>query len=75
MARSYVYRISIGKLKGQVVPCLRYADLRLIIAAADIVKILESQPDLANKLRRVRGGYLKMQGTWMARDVGSSSIE
>ncbi|CAE6405451.1 unnamed protein product [Rhizoctonia solani] len=36
---------------------------------ADIVKILESQPDLATKLRRVRGGYLKMQGTWMARDV------
>ncbi|KAJ1307089.1 hypothetical protein OPQ81_001207 [Rhizoctonia solani] len=36
---------------------------------ADIVKILESQPDLASKLRRVRGGYLKMQGTWMARDV------
>ncbi|KAG8684353.1 hypothetical protein FRC09_015441, partial [Ceratobasidium sp. 395] len=35
---------------------------------ADIVKILESQPDLASKLRRVRGGYLKMQGTWMARD-------
>ncbi|KAG8742760.1 hypothetical protein FRC10_000927 [Ceratobasidium sp. 414] len=35
---------------------------------ADIVKILESQPDLATKLRRVRGGYLKMQGTWMARD-------
>lgn len=38
---------------------------------ADIVKILESQPDLANKLRRVRGGYLKMQGTWMARDVSA----
>ncbi|QRV89273.1 DNA-binding domain of Mlu1-box-binding protein MBP1 [Ceratobasidium sp. AG-Ba] len=36
---------------------------------ADIVKILESQPHLAGKLRRVRGGYLKMQGTWMARDV------
>ncbi|KAL5638034.1 hypothetical protein ACGC1H_002339 [Rhizoctonia solani] len=35
----------------------------------EIVKILESQPDLAGKLRRVRGGYLKMQGTWMARDV------
>ncbi|KAG9122655.1 hypothetical protein FRC07_000873, partial [Ceratobasidium sp. 392] len=35
---------------------------------ADIVNILESQPDFASKLRRVRGGYLKMQGTWMAHD-------
>ncbi|ELU39241.1 hypothetical protein AG1IA_06731 [Rhizoctonia solani AG-1 IA] len=40
-----------------------------VLWTADIVKILESQPDLASKLRRVRGGYLKMQGTWMARDV------
>ena len=40
-----------------------------VLNVADIVKILESQPDLASKLRRVRGGYLKMQGTWMARDV------
>ncbi|GBE90056.1 hypothetical protein SCP_1800780 [Sparassis crispa] len=32
---------------------------------ADIVKIVESQPDLASQLRRVRGGYLKIQGTWM----------
>ncbi|KAH7318860.1 transcription regulator HTH, apses-type DNA-binding domain-containing protein [Rhizoctonia solani] len=40
-----------------------------VLWTADIVKILESQPDLVTKLRRVRGGYLKMQGTWMARDV------
>lgn len=32
---------------------------------ADIVKIIDSQPDLASQLRRVRGGYLKIQGTWM----------
>ncbi|EMD33373.1 hypothetical protein CERSUDRAFT_56772 [Gelatoporia subvermispora B] len=32
---------------------------------SDIVKIIDSQPDLASQLRRVRGGYLKIQGTWM----------
>ncbi|KAG6901963.1 hypothetical protein C0995_006192 [Termitomyces sp. Mi166 len=32
---------------------------------ADIVKMIESQPDLAPLIRRVRGGYLKIQGTWM----------
>lgn len=36
---------------------------------ADIVKMLESQPDLAPQLRRVRGGYLKIQGTWMPFEV------
>ncbi|KAH8094501.1 transcription regulator HTH, apses-type DNA-binding domain-containing protein [Cristinia sonorae] len=35
----------------------------------DIVKMLESQPDLAPQLRRVRGGYLKIQGTWMPYEV------
>ncbi|KAH8118172.1 transcription regulator HTH, apses-type DNA-binding domain-containing protein [Phellopilus nigrolimitatus] len=38
-------------------------------AKADIVKMLESQPDLAPQLRRVRGGYLKIQGTWMPYEV------
>ncbi|KAG6865392.1 hypothetical protein C0991_002973 [Blastosporella zonata] len=32
---------------------------------ADIVKMIDSQPDLAPLIRRVRGGYLKIQGTWM----------
>ncbi|KZV77263.1 DNA-binding domain of Mlu1-box binding protein MBP1 [Peniophora sp. CONT] len=32
---------------------------------ADIVKMVESVPDLASQIRRVRGGYLKIQGTWM----------
>ncbi|KZT40470.1 DNA-binding domain of Mlu1-box binding protein MBP1 [Sistotremastrum suecicum HHB10207 ss-3] len=36
---------------------------------ADIVKMIESQPDLAPQLRRVRGGYLKIQGTWMPYEV------
>ncbi|KAJ3541387.1 hypothetical protein NM688_g6091 [Phlebia brevispora] len=36
---------------------------------ADIVKMIESQPDLASKLRRVRGGYLKIQGTWMPYEI------
>ncbi|VDC04914.1 unnamed protein product [Peniophora sp. CBMAI 1063] len=32
---------------------------------ADVVKMVESVPDLASQIRRVRGGYLKIQGTWM----------
>ena len=36
---------------------------------ADIVKIIDSQPDLAPQLRRVRGGYLKIQGTWMPYEI------
>ncbi|KAJ7177391.1 transcription regulator HTH, apses-type DNA-binding domain-containing protein, partial [Mycena crocata] len=37
---------------------------------ADIVKMIDSQPDLAGVIRRVRGGYLKIQGTWMPFEVG-----
>ncbi|KAJ8508945.1 hypothetical protein ONZ45_g8836 [Pleurotus djamor] len=33
---------------------------------ADMVKLIDSQPDLAPLIRRVRGGYLKIQGTWMS---------
>ncbi|KAJ7112845.1 hypothetical protein C8R43DRAFT_133916 [Mycena crocata] len=36
---------------------------------ADIVKMIDSQPDLAGVIRRVRGGYLKIQGTWMPFEV------
>ncbi|CAL1715878.1 unnamed protein product [Somion occarium] len=36
---------------------------------ADIVKMIESQPELAPRLRRVRGGYLKIQGTWMPYEI------
>ncbi|KZV90859.1 DNA-binding domain of Mlu1-box binding protein MBP1 [Exidia glandulosa HHB12029] len=32
---------------------------------ADIVKMVESIPELSSQLRRVRGGYLKIQGTWL----------
>src|ERR1700733_5799023 len=39
--------------------------------AADIVKMIESQPELESQLRRVRGGYLKIQGTWMPYEVRS----
>lgn len=41
----------------------------LIRRLADIVKMLDSQPDLAPLIRRVRGGYLKIQGTWMPYEV------
>ncbi|KAG8906394.1 hypothetical protein FRB99_006989 [Tulasnella sp. 403] len=36
---------------------------------ADIVKMVEAQPELASQLRRVRGGYLKIQGTWLPYEV------
>ncbi|KAJ7471081.1 hypothetical protein FB451DRAFT_1037179 [Mycena latifolia] len=36
---------------------------------ADIVKMIDSQPELASVIRRVRGGYLKIQGTWMPFEV------
>ncbi|KAG5652754.1 hypothetical protein H0H81_003841 [Sphagnurus paluster] len=31
--------------------------------------MIDSQPDLAPVIRRVRGGYLKIQGTWMPYEV------
>ncbi|KAJ6543567.1 hypothetical protein DFH09DRAFT_1390749 [Mycena vulgaris] len=37
--------------------------------SADIVKMIDSQPELAHVIRRVRGGYLKIQGTWMPFEV------
>lgn len=39
---------------------------------ADIVKMIDSQPDLAQLIRRVRGGYLKIQGTWMPYEVSTA---
>ncbi|KIY65563.1 hypothetical protein CYLTODRAFT_424236 [Cylindrobasidium torrendii FP15055 ss-10] len=36
---------------------------------ADIVKMVDAQPELQNRIRRVRGGYLKIQGTWMPYEV------
>ncbi|KAJ7107066.1 transcription regulator HTH, apses-type DNA-binding domain-containing protein, partial [Mycena epipterygia] len=36
---------------------------------SDIVKMIDSQPELAHVIRRVRGGYLKIQGTWMPFEV------
>ncbi|MBW0493843.1 hypothetical protein O181_033558 [Austropuccinia psidii MF-1] len=32
---------------------------------ADVVKLVESDPTIAPHLRKVRGGYLKIQGTWL----------
>ena len=41
---------------------------------ADIVKMIDSQPDLAPLIRRVRGGYLKIQGTWMPYEVSHNYL-
>lgn len=32
---------------------------------ADIVKLVDSQPELKDVITKVRGGFLKIQGTWM----------
>lgn len=45
------------------------SSLCLTCIQADIVKMIDSQPDLAPVIRRVRGGYLKIQGTWMPYEV------
>jgi hypothetical protein len=63
--------VALGNSKGM---CSLPALMQLIIAEAlqaDIVKMIESQPNLASLIRRVRGGYLKIQGTWMPYEVGT----
>lgn len=35
----------------------------------DIVKLVENFPNLSNLVKRVRGGFLKIQGTWLPFDV------
>jgi len=46
-----------------------WATFLICVPIADIVKMIDSQPDLASVIRRVRGGYLKIQGTWMPYEV------
>lgn len=38
-------------------------------AKADIVKLVDSSPELAFKVKRIRGGFLKIQGTWVPYDI------
>jgi hypothetical protein len=59
--------IALGNSKGFFQTFI--AERWLIVCSADIVKMIESQPDLASQIRRVRGGYLKIQGTWMPYEV------
>jgi hypothetical protein len=55
---------ALGNHKGEYrsAPFVLIFFLCILAHLADIVKMLESQPDLAAQLRRVRGGYLKIQG-------------
>ncbi|OAV93753.1 hypothetical protein PTTG_06235 [Puccinia triticina 1-1 BBBD Race 1] len=39
---------------------------------ADVVKLVESDPTIAPYLRKVRGGYLKIQGTWLPFDTAKT---
>ncbi|KAK9470536.1 uncharacterized protein V1510DRAFT_270291 [Dipodascopsis tothii] len=36
---------------------------------ADIVKLVDNSPDLEPVIRRVRGGFLKIQGTWLPYNI------
>ncbi|KAH3668364.1 hypothetical protein OGAPHI_002118 [Ogataea philodendri] len=36
---------------------------------ADIVKLIDSSPELEPDLKRVRGGFLKIQGTWIPFEI------
>lgn len=62
--------VALGNSKGETFTHVHH---RHVVAdpvpTADIVKIIDSQPDLAAQLRRVRGGYLKIQGTWMPYEI------
>ncbi|KAK9477641.1 hypothetical protein V1514DRAFT_333458 [Lipomyces japonicus] len=39
---------------------------------ADIVKLVDNSPDLEPVIRRVRGGFLKIQGTWLPFDIAKT---
>ena len=56
---------AIQKVLVPVIPVVGSAN----VPTADIMKMVESHPELAPQLRRVRGGYLKIQGTWMPYEV------
>ncbi|PWN51223.1 DNA-binding domain of Mlu1-box binding protein MBP1, partial [Violaceomyces palustris] len=36
---------------------------------ADVVRLLEASPELEPVVRKIRGGFLKIQGTWLPFDV------
>lgn len=36
---------------------------------ADIVKLVQASPDIEEDIKRVRGGYLKIQGTWVPFEI------
>ena len=36
---------------------------------ADILRLIDTHPELDGVIRRIRGGYLKVQGTWMPFDL------
>ncbi|BFZ63272.1 hypothetical protein YB2330_004393 [Saitoella coloradoensis] len=42
---------------------------------ADVVKLLENHPELQGLIVRIRGGYLKIQGTWVPFDVAKRLAE
>jgi hypothetical protein len=68
---SPVHNPALGNSKGErdlASPCVLHLTY-MRKPTADIVKMIDSQPDLAPVIRRVRGGYLKIQGTWMPYEV------
>ena len=39
-----------------------------------MVRLVEMQPEVGVLLKKVRGGYLKIQGTWLPYDVSASHL-
>lgn len=68
---SYTSTSALGNSKGPFISCgiMLTRELNCASIPADIIKMIESQPELAGQIRRVRGGYLKIQGTWMPYEV------
>ena len=65
---------ALGHSKGNLNGVFGGSTYTCLALPADIVKMVESEPELAARIRRVRGGYLKIQGTWMPYEVGSSLL-
>ena len=64
-----VYVPALGNSKGVFIETVSREASLTFASAADIIKMIDSQPELAGQIRRVRGGYLKIQGTWMPYEV------
>lgn len=74
LCRPLLQRLAIRKVCVHFTTSRPHNTSSNLIILADIVKMIDSQPDLAPLIRRVRGGYLKIQGTWMPYEVSELDL-